>query len=66
MNEQIDFSTTPVYADKNNLLTYIDASGQEKAITGTEVWAIRRAHTLANMQKVMGPLPDASFRVQPP
>jgi hypothetical protein len=63
MNEQIDFSTTPVYADKNNLLTYIDASGQEKAITGTEEWAIRRAHILANMQKVMGPLPDANFRV---
>lgn len=63
MNEQTTFTTAPVYADKSNLLTYIDASGQEKAITGTQEWAIRRAHILANMQKAMGPLPDASFRV---
>jgi dienelactone hydrolase len=53
----------PVYADKSNLLVYIDASGQQRAITGTAEWAVRRAHILANMQKVMGPLPDASFRV---
>ena len=56
-------STAPVYADKSNLLTYIDASGEERAITRTEEWAIRRAHILANMQKVMGLLPDVSFRV---
>lgn len=50
----------PFYEDKMNLLVYVDADGKERAITNAEEWAKRRAHILANMEEVMGPLPDRS------
>ncbi|MBM3472440.1 MAG: alpha/beta fold hydrolase [Armatimonadetes bacterium] len=50
-------SAAPFYADKLNLLTYIDEGGQAHATRTPEEWAIRRGHILANMQLVMGPLP---------
>ena len=50
----------PFYEDKMNLLVYLDAEGKERAITNAEDWAKRRAHILANMEEVMGPLPDRS------
>ena len=59
MNEFV----APMYEDTSNLLVLVDAAGEESAITATEQWDLRRAHILANMQKVMGPLPDAGFRV---
>ena len=55
----------PFYADKLNLLTYIDDGGEARAIQAPEEWAIRRGHILANMQLVMGPLPDEP-RDEPP
>ncbi len=52
----------PFYADKTHLLVYRDRAGQEHPIRTREDWARRRAHILANMQEVMGPLPDAPQR----
>jgi len=51
-------SAAPFYADKANLLTYIDEGGEAHPIRTPEEWAVRRGHILANMQLVMGPLPE--------
>jgi dienelactone hydrolase len=56
-------SDPPFYPDKTHLLVYRDANGKEHAIQDAEDWARRREHILANMQLVMGPLPDASRKV---
>jgi len=53
----------PWYADKANLMVYIDANGQEQPVRTPDDWAKRRAHILANMQVVMGPFPDDSKKV---
>ena len=53
----------PFYADKSNLLNYIDADGKSQPIKSATDWAKRRAHVLANMQIVMGPLPDDAKKV---
>src|SRR5262249_42685162 len=53
-------SAPPFYSDKNKLLVYRDADGTEHPIKTPEDWAKRRAHILANMQEVMGPLPEVS------
>jgi dienelactone hydrolase len=52
----------PFYADKSDLLVYID-SGQLRPVKNAEDWQKRRAHILANLQLVMGPLPDADRKV---
>src|SRR5437899_2159931 len=48
----------PFYPDKTKLLVYRDADGKEHPVNSAADWAKRRAHILANMQEVMGPLPD--------
>ena len=53
----------PVYTDRAKLLIWKDAAGKEHPIKSAADWAKRRAHILANMEKVMGPLPDASRKV---
>jgi dienelactone hydrolase len=53
----------PFYADKTHLLVYRDVAGNEHAIKTPDDWQKRRRHILANMQLVMGPLPDESRRV---
>jgi Glucuronyl esterase, fungi len=53
----------PFYADKANLLVYLDADGKAMPIKTPADWQKRRDHILANMQLVMGPLPDASKKV---
>jgi pimeloyl-ACP methyl ester carboxylesterase len=53
----------PFYPDKGNLLVLRDAAGKEKPIRTAAEWAQRRAHILAGMQEVMGPLPDDSHKV---
>ncbi len=47
----------PVYAEHQDLLYYLDASGKKHPIETTADWAIRKKHILAHMQTVMGPLP---------
>src|SRR5262249_58845973 len=49
--------------DKTRLLVYRDAAGREYPVRSAADWAKRREHILANMQLVMGPLPDAARRV---
>lgn len=55
----------PFYADKLDLLVYIDDAGKEQPVRTAADWQKRRAHALAAMQLVMGPLPDASRKVAP-
>jgi predicted dienelactone hydrolase len=53
----------PFYPDRTKLLVWRDGTGKEHAITKAEDWPRRRAHILAAMQQVMGPLPDDSRKV---
>lgn len=53
----------PFYPDKSKLLVYREAGGKEQPVATPADWARRRADILANMQEVMGPLPDASRKV---
>src|SRR5688572_17301933 len=55
----------PFYADKSKLLVYIDADGKEQPITAAADWPKRRAHILANLQRVMGPMPPDDRKVPP-
>ena len=48
----------PVYPDKLNVMCYQDAQGAAHDVQTPEDLQIRKAHTLSNMLKVMGPLPD--------
>jgi len=56
-------SKAPFYVDKSRLLVYLDSAGKEHPIATAAEWEKRRGHVLANMQVVMGPLPDAAKRV---
>jgi putative membrane-bound dehydrogenase-like protein len=55
-------SAPPFYPDKTKLLIYLDG-GKEHAVKTPDDWNKRREHILANMQLVMGPLPDDSHKV---
>jgi dienelactone hydrolase len=49
----------PFYADKSQLLIYLDERGDRHIIKNAGDWEKRRRHIIANMELVMGPLPDA-------
>ena len=51
------------YPDHSNLLVLRDADGRERPITSKADWAARLKHIRANMELVMGPLPDEKRRV---
>jgi Prolyl oligopeptidase family len=53
----------PFYADKANLLVYLDGDGKSVPVKSAADWQKRREHILANMQLVMGPLPSDSRKV---
>ena len=53
----------PFYANHADLLIYKDEHGKDHPVRTPADWAKRREHILANMQLVMGPLPDPSRRV---
>lgn len=55
----------PFYPDKANLLVLRTRDGAEKAIETRDEWRVRRAHIIANMERVMGPFPN-SDRSRPP
>lgn len=55
---QNEAQQAPVYADRNNLLVFQDAEGKLQPVRNNHDWQVRRRHILANMQKVMGPLPQ--------
>ena len=48
------------YPDHSQLLAVRDGRGNERAVKTPGDWAERAAHIRANMQQVMGPLPDSS------
>jgi len=54
----------PFYPDKTKLLVVIDAEGKEQPITAAADWPKRRAHILANLQQVMGPMPADDRKVE--
>lgn len=56
-------AAAPFYADKFNLLVWRDADGREHPIRTLQEWQHRRAHILANIQAVMGPMQDAARAV---
>jgi acetyl esterase/lipase len=56
-------SSPPFYPDKSKLLVWRDGEGKEHPVRTAADWAKRRAHVLAAMQEVMGPLPDDSHKV---
>src|SRR5712691_8033687 len=53
----------PAYPDKANLLIWRDAEGKEHPVRTAADWAKRRQHILANIQRVMGPLPGPERKV---
>ena len=58
-----DEREVPVYPDKAKLLVWRDAEGKEHPVRTADDWSKRRAHILANMQRVMGPLPGPERKV---
>ncbi|MEX2303627.1 MAG: alpha/beta fold hydrolase [Bryobacterales bacterium] len=46
----------PFYADKQDLLVYLEA-GESKPVRNSQDWERRRRHIVANMESVMGPFP---------
>ena len=66
MGRRMALATDPTvvaYPDHSKLLVVRDAAGNERPVKTKDDWAERVAHVKANMQLVMGPLPDASRRV---
>lgn len=55
----------PFYPDKAKLLVVLDGDGKEQPITAAADWPKRRAHILANLQLVMGPMPPDDRKVPP-
>jgi len=55
----------PFYADKSNVLTYVDQAGQVQPVRTPAHWRVRRGHILESMQQVMGPLPPPGNKVPP-
>ncbi len=53
----------PFYADKFRLIVYIDEGGNLQPVRSVADWRKRQAHILANMQSVMGELPEEGKRV---
>jgi len=51
------------YPDHSRLLVVRDSAGNERPVRTPADWAIRVQHLRANMQQVMGRLPDATRRV---
>lgn len=51
------------YPDHTDLTVVRTADGEQRPIETKDDWGLRRAHILANMQVVMGPLPGPEMRV---
>lgn len=57
------FAEPPDYADKADLLHFIDAEGKRVPVKTPADWQVRRGHILAHFQRVAGPLPPDSRQV---
>ncbi len=58
-----DAPKAPTYTDHARLLVVRDSQGHESPILSPVDWQVRRAHILAHLQEVMGPLPGGERRV---
>lgn len=54
----------PSYPDHDDLTYYLDREGRRHAIESVDDWAIRKRHIRANLQLVMGRLPEPRQRVE--
>lgn len=63
MAETAKSAKTPSYPDYSKVMVRRDAEGKEHPVRTPADWAKRRAHILAGMQDVMGPMPPQSRRV---
>lgn len=62
--EAQELSTEVVeYKEHQNLMYWLDGEGKAHDVKSKADWEKRRAHILANMQVVMGPLPPESKKV---
>lgn len=50
----------PLYAEKSDLLYYLDSGGKRHKVQSKRTWAKRRQHIVSNMELVMGELPPDS------
>jgi dienelactone hydrolase len=57
-----DITQTPFYPDHTRLLVVRDGKGQERPVRSSAEWRLRRAHIMAHLQEVMGPLPGGERR----
>ncbi|MFO1065456.1 MAG: dienelactone hydrolase family protein [Pirellulales bacterium] len=55
-------TTATAYPDHQHVMQWIDFKGDLQAVTSAAHWQTRRAHILAGMQQVMGPLPSSASR----
>ncbi len=62
MTTSADAPQSPIYADKLDLMNWIDEDGTAHQVKSIEDWQRRRAHILGNMQRVMGPHPGNERR----
>jgi len=53
----------PFYADKQDLLCYLDRHMERRPVRTRADWMKRRRHIVANMQLVMGPLPHINHKL---
>jgi dienelactone hydrolase len=58
-----DEPRVPTYADHSRLMVVLNADGDEIPVRTASDWEVRRAHILAHLQAVMGPLPGGERRV---
>ncbi len=58
-----DSPAPPSYPDRTKLLVWRDSAGVDQPIRDRAGWQKRRAHILAAMQLVMGPLPSSKSKV---
>jgi hypothetical protein len=61
--EPLQPAPPPFYPDKMGLLVWRDGQGAAHRVQDPEAWQQRRQHILANMQLVMGPLPERGREV---
>jgi dienelactone hydrolase len=58
-----DGPRAPDYPDHTRLLVVRDGDGRESPVVTPADWQVRRAHILAHLQEVMGPLPGGERSV---
>jgi len=60
----VALAAPPHYPDRTQLLEVRDAAGKATPVRNAEEWSKRRAHVLAGMEEVMGPLPDPKAKCE--